>query len=136
MLPVRLWDRILPPHAAPTRAAALQALGKWVGTPNKEQLRRLFACAGDGSPPNSWIHWFRNNSPAATNATVDLWPDTSELEPDELFATSMTYSNGTPAKLYSGMDRAFRCSKRQSPKTRRSRPLTRRSPRLTSPPPA
>jgi hypothetical protein len=60
-----------------------------------------FACAGDGSPPNSWIHWFRNNSPTATNATVDLWPDTSELDPDELFATSLTFSNGSPAKLYS-----------------------------------
>jgi hypothetical protein len=60
-----------------------------------------FACPGDGSPPNSWVHWFRNNSPTATNATVDLWPDTSELDPDELFATSMTYSNGSPAKLYS-----------------------------------
>ncbi len=60
-----------------------------------------FACAGDGSPANSWIHWFRNNSPTATNATFDLWPDTAELDPDELFATSMTFSNGSPAKLYS-----------------------------------
>jgi hypothetical protein len=60
-----------------------------------------FACAGDGSPPNSWVHWFRNNSPTATDATFDFWPDTSELDPDELFATSLTFSNGTPAKLYS-----------------------------------
>jgi hypothetical protein len=60
-----------------------------------------FACPGDGSAPNSWIHWFRNNSPTPTNATVDLWPDTTELDPGELFATSMTYSNGAPAKLYS-----------------------------------
>ena len=60
-----------------------------------------FACPGDGSAPNSWIHWFRNNSPTPTNATIDLWPDTTELDPDELFATSMTYSNGSPAKLYS-----------------------------------
>lgn len=60
-----------------------------------------FACPGDGSAPNSWIHWFRNNSPTPTNATVDFWPDTSELDPDELFSTSMTYSNGSPAKLYS-----------------------------------
>jgi hypothetical protein len=60
-----------------------------------------FACPGDGSPPNSWVHWFRNNSPVATNATVDFWPDISELDADELFATSMTYTNGAPAKLYS-----------------------------------
>jgi hypothetical protein len=42
-----LWDRVLPPHAPETRATALQALGKWINTPNKEQLRRLFACAAD-----------------------------------------------------------------------------------------
>jgi hypothetical protein len=60
-----------------------------------------FACPGDGSAPNAWIHWFRNNNPVATNLTVDLWPDMSELDPDELFATAMTYSNGAPAKLYS-----------------------------------
>jgi hypothetical protein len=60
-----------------------------------------FACPGDGSEPNAWIHWFRNNSPAATNLTVDLWPDTTELDPDELFTTAMTYSNGAPAQLYS-----------------------------------
>ena len=60
-----------------------------------------FACAGDGSPVNSWVHWFRNNNPAATNATVDFWPDTSELDADELFTTSMTLPGGAPAKLYS-----------------------------------
>ena len=60
-----------------------------------------FACAGDGSPVNQWVHWFRNNNPVATNATVDFWPDISELDADELFATSMTLSNGLPAKLYS-----------------------------------
>jgi hypothetical protein len=60
-----------------------------------------FACAGDGSLVNQWVHWFRNNNPVATNATVDFWPDISELDPDELFATSMTLSNGSPAKVYS-----------------------------------
>jgi hypothetical protein len=60
-----------------------------------------FGCPGDGSPSSAWIHWFRAQSPVATNATVDFWPDVSELDADELFATSMTYSNGSPAKLYS-----------------------------------
>jgi hypothetical protein len=60
-----------------------------------------FACAGDGSPVNQWVHWFRNNNPSATNATVDFWPDISELDLDELFSTSMTLSNGSPAKVYS-----------------------------------
>jgi HEAT repeat protein len=42
-----LWDRVLPPHPPELRAAALQAVGKWVGTPGKEQLRRLLTCAAD-----------------------------------------------------------------------------------------
>ena len=60
-----------------------------------------FACPGDGSPPNRWVHWFRNQSPTATNATVDFWPDVSELDADELFATGMTLPNGEAAKVYS-----------------------------------
>jgi hypothetical protein len=42
-----LWDRILSPQSAEVRTAALQALGKWVSAPGKEQLERLFACATD-----------------------------------------------------------------------------------------
>ncbi len=60
-----------------------------------------FSTPGDGSAQNSWVHWFGNNTPDAANAHFDFWPDTSELDADELFATSMTYSNGSPAKLYS-----------------------------------
>ena len=59
-----------------------------------------FACPGDGSPVNGWVHWFRSQTPSAANATVDLWPDTSELDADELFDTAMTLSNGLPARLY------------------------------------
>jgi len=60
-----------------------------------------FAAPGDGSAMNRWVHWFGNNTPDAANANFDFWPDTSELDADELFDTSMTYSNGTTAKLYS-----------------------------------
>jgi len=60
-----------------------------------------FGCPGDSSANSGWIHWFRSQNPVATNATVDFWPDVSELDPDELFTTSMTYPGGAPAKLYS-----------------------------------
>ncbi len=60
-----------------------------------------FACPSDGSRPNRWGHWFRHNNPVATNATVDFWPDVSELGADELFPTKMVMEDGTPAKLYS-----------------------------------
>jgi hypothetical protein len=72
-----------------------------------------FACPGDGAPPNRWVHWFGMQDPVATNATFDLWPDTSELDPDELFPTKMTLTGGGAASLYSAwsaktVDRHFR----------------------------
>jgi len=59
-----------------------------------------FGAPGDGSVSNSWRHWFRNQTPAAGNATFDLWPDLSELDPDERFDTTMTIG-GVTAQLYS-----------------------------------
>lgn len=64
-----------------------------------------FACPGDGSPVNAWIHWFRSQTPSAANATVDFLPDTSELDPNELFNTAMTYSNGSPVRVYGAAKR-------------------------------
>jgi len=59
-----------------------------------------FGAPGDGSVSNSWRHWFRNQTPAAASATFDLWPDLSELDPDERYATTMTIG-GVTAQLYS-----------------------------------
>src|SRR5262249_15458744 len=42
-----LWDCVLPPEPPEVRAAALQALGKWVTSPGKDRLQRLFRCAAD-----------------------------------------------------------------------------------------
>jgi HEAT repeat protein len=42
-----LWERLLPPHPPEVRAAALQAVGPWAESPDKDQLQRLFRCAGD-----------------------------------------------------------------------------------------
>lgn len=60
-----------------------------------------FLGAGDGSPVNGWRHWFRAGAPTAANLTIDLWPDTSELAADELFATDLAYADGSVARLYS-----------------------------------
>jgi len=59
-----------------------------------------FASTNDGSQPSRWVHWFRSQTPVATNATVDFWPDISELDPDELFSTGMTLPGGAPARVY------------------------------------
>ena len=74
----------------PAAAAAVDP-----GTLNHKLLmgyQGWFACPRDGSPPDRWGHWFRRNNPVATNATVDFWPDVSELGADELFPTQMTLS--------------------------------------------
>ncbi|HVM49181.1 MAG TPA: Ig-like domain-containing protein [Candidatus Acidoferrum sp.] len=60
-----------------------------------------FACPGDGSPMNKWEHWFANQTPTIPNLTVDFWPDVSELDPDELFPTSLSLANGNTAMVYS-----------------------------------
>jgi hypothetical protein len=60
-----------------------------------------FACPGDGSPANRWVHWFRNQTATAANLAVDMWPDMSELGANELFDTRMVLADGTAAKFYS-----------------------------------
>jgi HEAT repeat protein len=44
-----MWDRIVPPTSVDVRAAALQALGKWIKSPSKDQLKKLFACAAESN---------------------------------------------------------------------------------------
>jgi len=44
-----------------------------------------FACPGDGAVGVGWGHWFRGGSDQRdpNSLAIDLWPDTSELGPDE-----------------------------------------------------
>jgi len=59
-----------------------------------------FKAAGDGSGDH-WHHWFSGKPANASNATFDLWPDLSEFGSDELFATNMSYPDGSTAKVFS-----------------------------------
>jgi len=59
-----------------------------------------FSCPNDSSN-RGWFHWFSNNIPDAASFRVDMWPDASELTPEERCPTNMTYPNGQPAYLYS-----------------------------------
>ena len=73
-----------------------------------------FACPDDGSPLGAWEHWFRRGEPAsAATVRVDMWPDVSELDPDERCPTPLTLPDGRTAELYSAynprtVDRHFR----------------------------
>ena len=59
-----------------------------------------FGTANDGSG-NGWIHWSRGQTPAPDNITFDMWPDLSEYDADELFATDFIYRDGSNAGLFS-----------------------------------
>ena len=62
-----------------------------------------FGAAGDGSAlERGWRHWTRRpDAPSDGTVTVDLWPDISELSPDELFATGLNLTNGQSAEVFS-----------------------------------
>ncbi len=61
------------------------------------------AAEGDGCG-RGWYHWTGRNGfkPGSTN--VDLWPDVSELNPDERYATPFQTADGKPAEVYSAFN--------------------------------
>ena len=65
-----------------------------------------FNCEGDGANLG-WVHWIKNgNMPLSpTNVKVDLWPDVSELDPDERFVTGFRKPDGTAAEVFSSANR-------------------------------
>jgi hypothetical protein len=73
-----------------------------------------FGCPDDGSPLRAWEHWFRRGEPAtAGSIRVDMWPDVSELAPDERCRTPLTLPDGRAAEVFSAyhprtVDRHFR----------------------------
>ncbi|MFD2864906.1 glycoside hydrolase family 71/99-like protein [Mucilaginibacter antarcticus] len=88
--------------------ASLNAMAqKYVPTTNTLNKKVMFGYQGwhatpnDGSNNGVWRHWFGGRQPEAKNANFDLWPDMREYPADVLEATSMTYPDGSPAKLYS-----------------------------------
>jgi hypothetical protein len=67
-----MWARIVPPASHDVRMAALNSLGKWLKSPSKDQLKRLFQCAGDAdfavaAPALTLLE----HVPAAAKSTAD-----------------------------------------------------------------
>ncbi len=62
-----------------------------------------FFCPGDGAKGVGWGHWFRGGADAKdpNSIAIDLWPDTSELSPDEKCPTSFHLPSGAQAFLFS-----------------------------------
>ncbi len=65
-----------------------------------------FNCPGDGAELD-WSHWARDRRQPLSpdNVTVDLWPDVSELTPEERFATDFQHHDGRPAEVFSSYER-------------------------------
>ncbi len=60
-----------------------------------------FACEGDGAD-RDWVHWTKARGALASgNAKIDLWPDVSELAPEERFATGFKHADGRVAEVFS-----------------------------------
>jgi hypothetical protein len=64
-----------------------------------------FNAEGDGAQ-RGWAHWTKaKGTPSAANIKIDLWPDVSELAPDERFATALRFPDGRVAELFSSYKR-------------------------------
>jgi len=60
-----------------------------------------FGCPSDPVQPG-WRHWARTNaSPTSGTLAIDLWPDVTELGPDELCDTGLKLPSGRSAYLFS-----------------------------------
>lgn len=59
-----------------------------------------FAAEGDGAGLG-WRHYAGHGGLQPGSCTFDLWPDVSELDADERYATAFKHADGRPAELFS-----------------------------------
>ena len=64
----------------------------WFGTPNDGGAR-------------GWTHWGGRNGFQPGSCCIDLWPEVSELDPDERVATPFLHQDGRPAEVFSPFNR-------------------------------
>jgi hypothetical protein len=62
------------------------------------------AAEGDGLG-RGWYHWERGGQFKPGSCKFDLWPDVSELDPSEQYATQFRHADGRVAKVYSAFNR-------------------------------
>jgi hypothetical protein len=93
----RVVEETMRPYRGPTAAGVDRAtlVGKVMCG-----YQGWHAAEGDGCG-RGWYHWQGKDGfkPGSTN--VDLWPDVSELDADERFATPFKKADGTAAEVYS-----------------------------------
>lgn len=63
-----------------------------------------FAAEGDGSG-RGWVHYGKRGRFEPGQCTIDLWPDVSELDPDEKYPTAFRHADGKVAHVFSPCNR-------------------------------
>jgi hypothetical protein len=63
-----------------------------------------FNAPGDGSG-RSWVHYSKRGKFEPGRNSIDLWPDVSELDDDEKFATPFRHADGSTAHVFSSHKR-------------------------------
>ena len=63
-----------------------------------------FAAEGDGCG-RGWYHWNGRNGFKPGSCKIDLWPDVSELDADERYATPFKLADGRPAEVFSAFNK-------------------------------
>jgi len=93
-------DSVLRPYAGPsvcgvdTKTLAGKVMCGYQG---------WFAAEGDGCG-RGWYHWQGRSGFRPGSCSIDLWPDVSELDPDERYATAFRHADGRPAEVYSAFN--------------------------------
>jgi sugar phosphate isomerase/epimerase len=61
-----------------------------------------FRTEGDGSG-NGWFHYSPGGKFGPDSTHIDMWPDMTELGPDERFATPLRHADGSVAEVFSSV---------------------------------
>jgi len=94
-------DKTMTPYAGPPRAAGVD-----VSTMTGKVLcgyQGWFAAEGDACG-RGWYHWRGPQGFKPGSCKFDLWPDVSELGPDERYATAFKLADGRAAEVYSAFN--------------------------------
>ncbi|MCX5684244.1 MAG: glycoside hydrolase family 71/99-like protein, partial [Planctomycetota bacterium] len=94
-------DKTMTPYAGPPRAAGVDA-----STMTGKVLcgyQGWFAAEGDACG-RGWYHWNGRQGFKPGSCKIDLWPDVTELAPDERYATAFKLADGRAAEVYSAFN--------------------------------
>jgi sugar phosphate isomerase/epimerase len=64
-----------------------------------------FRAEGDGAG-NGWFHYSEGGKFEPANTQIEMWPDMSELGPDERFPTPLRHADGSVAEVFSSVKEA------------------------------